>query len=108
MAICRVNRPLLEAQFGIRFADRDTAQRFAFERSAPTRPTFGFHGIFNMIAAVGPERFWELYTSLDDASTAFVDYRTLMRQLSEGRNIWARRISLTWHWLRHHVDRMVA
>jgi hypothetical protein len=108
MAICRVNRPLLEAQFGIRFADRDTAQRFAFERSAPTRPTFGFHGIFNMIAAVGPERFWELYTSLDDASTAFVDYRTLMRQLSEGRNIWPRRISLTWHWLRHHVDRMVA
>lgn len=106
IAICRLNRALLEGQFGLRFADRATAERFAFERSSPRGATFGFHGIFNMMAVVGPERFWELYASLDDASTAFVDYRALMRQLRQGRHVWSRRLSLTAHWLRHGLDRL--
>ena len=95
LAICRLNRPLLELEHGLRFAARATAQRFAFERTPATRPTFGFHGVFNMISAVGPERFWEIYRSLDDPSTAFVDYWPLMRQLGRGPHALRRRLLLT-------------
>jgi hypothetical protein len=84
VAICRVNRALLEQRFGIRFADRATAARFSFERSRDRAETFGFHGIFNMIPLLGPERFWEIYRSLDDRSTVFLDYRLIMRQLGSG------------------------
>ena len=95
LAIGRVNRRFLEREHGIRFADRQTAAQFAFERAKTFGPTFGFHGIFNMIPALGPERFWELYSTLDDRSTAFVDYRLLMRQLGVGRSAAARRARLT-------------
>ncbi|HET6943433.1 MAG TPA: DUF5672 family protein [Sphingomicrobium sp.] len=95
LAICRANRSLLEDQYGIRFADRTTAERFAFERTKPPGPAFGFHGIFNMIPVLGADRFWELYRSLDDRKTALVDYRLLMRQLGSGRNVLRRRARLT-------------
>lgn len=84
IAICRTNRALLEREFGIRFADRFTAERFAFERSRPNQATFGFHGIFNLIPVLGPERFWQIYRSLDDPRTAFLDFWLLVRQLSTG------------------------
>ena len=45
--ICRTFRPLLESDYGIRFADETTADRFSFEVSHPTGPTFGFHGLYN-------------------------------------------------------------
>lgn len=96
IAICRTNRALLESQHEIRFADRATAGRFAVERTAPTGPTFGFHGIFNMSDALGPDRFWQIYSTLDDRRTAFTDYGLLMRQLGRGRDPMARRARLTW------------
>jgi hypothetical protein len=105
IAVCRVNRALLESRFGIRFADQATAERFAFERTATGKPAFGFHGIFNMMPATGTEQFWRLYSSLDDASTAFTDYRTLMRQLGAGRHAWRRRLRLTAQWLRNLLTR---
>ena len=105
LAICRVNRPMLESRFGIRFADRRTAGEFAYERTATDGRAFGFHGIFNMIPAIGPERFWTSYSSLDDPTTAFVDYRTLMRQLGSGRHALWRRLRLTADWLRHSLTR---
>lgn len=101
VAICRVNRTFLEEEYGLHFADQPTAQRFAFERSTPTGPTFGFHGIFNMINAVGSEKFWELYAGLDDKTTAFFDYRSLMSQIGQGPNPSARRMGLTADRLRH-------
>lgn len=94
VAICRTNRNMLEREHDIRFADRATAEKFAYERSAPPGPTFGFHGIFNMIPALGPDRFWEIYSSLDDKRTAFVDFGRLMRQLGEGRQALDRRARL--------------
>lgn len=102
LSICRNNRHLLEEKFGVRFADRDTAARFAFERAGDGGATFGFHGIFNMVQAVGPERFWELYATLDDPSTAFVDYRALMGQIGTGRRAWRRRLELTAGMVAHH------
>jgi hypothetical protein len=71
------------------------AELFAFERKATGRPTFGFHGIFNLVSTLGPERFWEIYDGLDDRSTAFVDYGLLIRQLGAGRNVLRRRSRLT-------------
>jgi hypothetical protein len=49
VAICRVHRPMLEQHFGIGFADVELAGRFAYERGVPAGPTFGFHGVFNLI-----------------------------------------------------------
>jgi hypothetical protein len=95
LAICRTNRSLLESEHGIRFADRGVAESFAFERKVPGSPTFGFHGIFNLISTLGPERFWEIYDGLDDRRTAFVDYRLLIRQLGVGRDALRRRSRLT-------------
>lgn len=95
VAICRMNRSLLEREHGIRFADRATAARFSFEREAPAGPTFGFHGIFNMIPVLGADRFWEMYRQLDDRSSAFVDYGLLIRQLGDGGAATLRRVQLT-------------
>lgn len=95
LAICRLNRSLLQDKHQIRFADATTASRFAFERCKRDDPTFGFHGVFNMIPALGSERFWQIYQSLDDRSTVFVDYRTLMGQLGTGKRSWQRRLRLS-------------
>lgn len=95
IAICRTNREFLEREHGLRFADRETASRFAFERTSPGQPTFGFHGIFNLVPIVGADRFWQLYRTLDDPQTAFVDYGLLLRQLGRGRDATKRRLRLT-------------
>lgn len=95
VTICRDNRLFLERVHGIRFAERPIADRFSFERSPPAEPTFGFHGIFNMVPVYGANPFWEIYSRLDDRRTAFVDYRSLMRQLGAGSNPLEKRIRLT-------------
>jgi hypothetical protein len=101
VAICRLNRDYLESKFAIRFADRVVADRFAFERAAPVARTFGFHGVFNIIPALGADRFWQVYRSLDDRSTAWLDYALLMRQLGSGHQA-------TWRRMRLSLDRLKA
>jgi hypothetical protein len=95
VSIARVNRDFLEREHGIAFADPQTADRFALERSGSPGRTFGFHGVFNMIPLLGVERFWRLYQRLDDRSTAFHDYRLLMRQLGTEGGAAKRRCELT-------------
>jgi hypothetical protein len=92
VAICRVNRSLLEKAHGIRIADWRTAESFSFERTAPPFPTFGFHGVFNMVEAIGADRFWELYRGLDDRRTVNVDFRQIARQLGGTRQSIRRRL----------------
>lgn len=49
-AICGRLRPLLEKEFGIRFPTPEVANLFSYEfASVPVRPTFGFHGLSNMV-----------------------------------------------------------
>jgi hypothetical protein len=48
-----------------------------------------------MIPLLGVERFWRLYQRLDDRSTAFHDYRLLMRQLGTEGGAAKRRCELT-------------
>lgn len=95
LAVCRINRQLLECEHRIRFADHRTAARFSHERGKTTEETFGFHGIFNMIPLLGADRFWNLYRLLDNKSTAFVDYQLLMRQLGSAPGAIRRRARLT-------------
>ena len=93
VSIGRTNRELLENGYGIAFADRAIAARFAFERSSPGTPAFGFHGIFNMVTAIGEDAFWEVYEGLDDRGTAFADMKLLLKQL-RGPGKWSRRARL--------------
>jgi hypothetical protein len=95
VAIARTNRDMLERKFGLRFADRALAEQFSFERTAPPGPTFGFHGIFNLVDALGPHQFWEVYCTLDDRTTVAVDYWRLLRELGKGPGAWPRRAKLT-------------
>ena len=101
VAVCRDNRVFLEQEHGIRFATHEVAALFSFERTSPPVPTFGFHGIFNMIPLLSPERFWEIYLSLDDRCTAFVDYWLLMRQLGQSKHALSRRARMTMDKLIH-------
>jgi len=53
--ICRMYRTMLTAGFGVQFAPEELADRFSYERSPPERPTFGFHGLFNLWRHVGDD-----------------------------------------------------
>lgn len=101
VAICRTNRQYLESRHAIRFADRATAARFAFERSAPEGATFGFHGAFSLVPLLGAEAFWPVYRSLDHRGSLFTDYGLLWRQLGTGRQALRRRARLS-------IDRLAA
>ena len=95
LAICHSNRSFLESEFNIRFADVTVAERFAFERTVPSAPTFGFHGIFNLILVLGRDQFWALYRLLDDRGTMRADYGLMLRQLGVGPTAFARQLRLT-------------
>jgi hypothetical protein len=95
VAIGRINRDYLEQEHSIRFADGECAARFAFERSRGTEPSFGFHGVFNMAEVLGADRFWEIYDTLDDRTTAFVDYWRLIGQTGTGPAALRRKIRFT-------------
>ncbi|UUR08087.1 DUF5672 family protein [Sphingomonas glaciei] len=81
VAIGRTNRRLLEEKHGIRFADARTARRFSRERDGSSEPSLGFHGVFNMIEALGAERFWQTYSSLDERRGIGRDLFLLAKQL---------------------------
>lgn len=92
VAICRRNRDFLERELGMLFADRETAQQFSFERTIPSAPAFGFHGIFNLVPVLGAEAFWRLYRTLDDRSSIIPDFGLIWRQLGRGRHGHRRRL----------------
>lgn len=58
--ICKQRRPVLETECGIRFAPAELADRFSYEYEIPRAPTFGFHGVFNMLRHVSDEDMLDL------------------------------------------------
>lgn len=84
VVVARRNRDWLENEWSIRFADRATASRFAFERDRTDLRNFGFHGVFNLPKAIGAEGFWNIYAELDDKSTVWTDFWPLFAQLRRG------------------------
>lgn len=87
VVICRVNRPLLEGEHGIRFADTAIARKFSFEREQVVGPTFGFHGVFNMPSLLGRDQFWKAYESLEDRRSVFHDAWLIALELGPKRGL---------------------
>jgi hypothetical protein len=81
LAICRDHRAALERRHGIRFPPRALAERFAFERTAPTGPTFGFHGLFHFDRVLPPTELHALLARLPDGMLGGLDAHDLARQL---------------------------
>ena len=63
--ICRIHRPMLEREYGIRFAPESIADLFSYESGAPDNPTFGFHGCGNMWRHVNDAEMIQLVELLD-------------------------------------------
>jgi len=68
--ICRVFRPTLETEYGIRFAPEHIAELFAYEHGIPNHSTFGFHGAFNLLHHVGDPDMNVLINTLDSRTLA--------------------------------------
>lgn len=81
LAIGRRNRAILEQEFGIRFASAAEADAFSAERLGDPRQSFGFHGVFNLIPALGRRYFWEHIRSLDHAASLKRDAVPIAKQI---------------------------
>lgn len=64
--VCRVHRRTLVDALGVRFAPETLAAAFSYERSLPTRSTFGFHGVFNLWRHVDDGEMAALAAQLPD------------------------------------------
>lgn len=83
VAIGRTRRADLERQ-GMRFAPREVADLFSAERASDPARTFGFHGVWNMPAALGRDEFWTRYRALDDRSSIRPDFWPMVRSMIGG------------------------
>lgn len=81
LAVGRENRAWLEAQ-GLRFATPALADAFSAERRGDPAASFGFHGIWHMPRLLGRDAFWEIYSALDERTTARRDFRSLLWQVA--------------------------
>lgn len=81
LAICIANRPRLEAEFGIRFAPVEVAERFSYERLPPSGRSFGFHGLFNWIDEFPAAELGVLLDGLPDQLAAGIDACELIERL---------------------------
>lgn len=79
--LCRINRPRLEAEFGVRFAPKELASYFSFERTARQGYEFGFHGAFHLPEILGLEEFSVLYKNIDAVLIHRKDHKALARAM---------------------------
>ena len=79
VAICRTFRPLLEHEYGIRFASEALADRFAFEAAYPIGLPLGFHGLYNFCRVVAPDDLAALAPAFSDAIAASPQLAQLIR-----------------------------
>jgi tetratricopeptide (TPR) repeat protein len=78
-AICRTFRPLLEREYGIRFATEALADRFSFEAAYPIGRPFGFHGLFNFCRTVPPADIAAMAPEFPDAVARSPQLHQLLR-----------------------------
>lgn len=97
--ICRTMAPLLEQAHGIRFAPPPVARRFAYERLASAGATFGYHGVFNLVAQVSDGEGARLVAELPHHALARGELRELLRW-SLGRGRWRLATELARRWRR--------
>jgi len=103
--ICRSNRRALEANRRIEFATEDVADAFSYERALPMRPTFGFHGLFNMWRHVDDSEMLRLLDRLGPQIPAGRDFLELQAEYFIQRKfaLFGKMYALTrsMHGLRH-------
>lgn len=93
LCICREQRANLQQRHGIRFAPRALAERFAYERTEPTGPTFGFHGMFNFDRVMSAAELDSRLRQLPDGLMRGLDGHDLcMRLIDRGDLATARLI----------------
>lgn len=84
--ICRTYRPMLEAEYGIRFAPEHIADRFSAEFTRPRERTFGFHGVFNMHRHVEDDDLIFFAQNARQSSVLTIDFIDLcLSCLKQGR-----------------------
>ncbi len=103
IAIGRRNRDWLDSR-GIRFPHRTLADRFSAERAGDPGASFGYHGVWHMIRAIGVEAFWDVYRGLDDRSTVRHDFATILKQVRQGQGGNGRTMRLIADRVRHAVS----
>jgi hypothetical protein len=79
ITIGRAFRPLLERDYGIRYASEALADRFAFEAAYPTGMPFGFHGLYNFCRVVPPAELAALASRFSDAIASSIQLCQLPR-----------------------------
>ena len=79
ITIGRTCRPLLERDYGIRYADEALADRFAFEAAYPTGMPFGFHGLYNFCRVVPQDELAALAPDFSDAIARSLQLGQLLR-----------------------------
>ena len=87
--VCRIIRPRLESQYGIRFASEPIADLFSYENSLPRQPTFGFHGVFNLWRHIDDERMVQLVHELSDYVLLAPDYLKMTIQYLSDAQIYS-------------------
>ena len=100
--VCRIWRPTLERDFGIRFAPDTVAERFSYERLLPSLPTFGFHGMFNFwrhlddqaldeTVALLPREKWGSREFVELVAMCFLNHRS--EPLRSLAGLWVQELS---------------
>lgn len=86
ITLCRDQRPYLEEVHGIRFADEETATRFAVEHWAIGARAFGFHGVWNWLDHFSDEQIRQRLLKLAPKQWAASQIDTMMyRAICMGR-----------------------
>ncbi|QWD46690.1 hypothetical protein G6659_04165 [Polynucleobacter paneuropaeus] len=76
--ICRIHYQVLQSKYNVQFAPESIADQFAYERSIPDKPTFGFHGLFNMWRYLNDDEIIILSNSLDKKIFHSIEYFELV------------------------------
>lgn len=86
VTICRIWRPRLEQDFGLRFAPEAEARQFAFERHAARGGEFGFHSAFNLVRLLPEPEMAGILRALELNVLTSLEHRELLRwSLLRGR-----------------------
>ena len=75
--ICRKYRPMLESEFGIRFAPENVAEQFSFELTYPKALPLGFHGLFNIWLVLLPTEVADYIAALPANIVASIQFLRL-------------------------------
>ncbi|MBN3857263.1 hypothetical protein G3N59_28145 [Paraburkholderia sp. Ac-20340] len=105
-AICQQWRPVLEAEYGMRYAPLDVAAQFSYEASPGARPSFGFHAVYNMWRHVDDSEMMAIMRDIDlrtFASNESLHLLTVYCRLQKYACVRAMYARYRSHWSRQEI-----